>query len=43
MISGRRFAAAVLTAVLSVSAIGLTAGSADAKTDTSWPEVISNK
>lgn len=45
MISGRRIAAAALTAVLSVGAVALTAGTAgsvDARTDTSWPEANSN-
>ena len=37
MNSGRRIAAAVLTAVLSVGAIGLSAGPASAAKDTTWP------
>lgn len=36
MNSGRRFAAAVLAAALSLGAIGFIAGPAEAK-DTSWP------
>lgn len=36
MNSGRRIAAAVLAAALSMGAIGLSAGPAEAK-DTSWP------
>lgn len=40
MNTGRRIAAAVLTAAITVGALGLTAGPAGAKTDTSWPEVV---
>lgn len=39
MNSGRRIAAAVLTAALSMGAIGLSAGPAEAK-DTSWPSRV---
>ncbi len=35
--SGRRIAAAVLTAALSMGAIGLSAGPAEATKDTTWP------
>ena len=37
MNSGRRIAAAVLAAALSMGAIGLSAGPAEAMKDTSWP------
>lgn len=37
MNSGRRLAAAILTAALSLGAIGFTAGTADAARDTSAP------
>lgn len=37
MNSGRRIAAAVLTAALSMGAIGLSAGPAQAYKDTTWP------
>jgi hypothetical protein len=37
MNSGRRLAAAVLTAALSLGAIGFTAGPAEAYRDTTWP------
>jgi hypothetical protein len=37
MISGRRIAAAVLTAALSMGAIGFSAGPAQAYQDTTWP------
>jgi hypothetical protein len=37
MNSGRRIAAAVLTAALSMGAIGFTAGPAEAYKDTTWP------
>lgn len=37
MNSGRRIAAAVLTAALSMGAIGFTAGPAEAYRDTTWP------
>ncbi|PUA82905.1 hypothetical protein [Nocardioides currus] len=37
MISGRRIAAALVAAVLSLGAIGVTAGPAQALKDTTWP------
>lgn len=37
MNSGRRISAAVLAAVLSMGAIGLSAGPAEAMKDTTWP------
>lgn len=37
MNSGRRLAAAVLTAALSLGAVGFTAGPAEAYKDTTWP------
>jgi hypothetical protein len=37
MNSGRRIAAAVLTAALSMGAIGFSAGPAEAFQDTTWP------
>lgn len=40
MNSGRRLAAAVLTAALSLGAVGLTAGPAEAYRDTTWPARI---
>jgi hypothetical protein len=39
MNSGRRIAAAVLTAALSMGAIGFSAGPAEAFQDTTWPFV----
>lgn len=42
MISGRRIAAAILTATLSLGAIGVAAGPAEAK-DTSWPDVAQQR
>ena len=39
MISGRRIAAAVLTAALSMGAIGFSAGPAEAHQDTTWPSL----
>lgn len=39
MNSGRRIAAAVLTAALSFGAIGFTAGPAAALKDTTWPSL----
>ena len=41
MNSGRRIAAAVLTAALSMGAIGFSAGPAEAYLDTTWPWVNS--
>lgn len=40
MNSGRRIAAAVLTAALSLGTIGLTAGPAEALKDTTWPALV---
>lgn len=42
MNSGRRIAAAVLAAALSMGAIGLTAGPAEALKDTTWPTRTTN-
>ena len=41
MSSGRRIAAAVLTAALSLGAMGITAGPAEALRDTTWPSKVS--
>lgn len=40
MNSGRRIAAAVLTAALSIGAVGFTAGPAVALKDTTWPSIV---
>ena len=42
MNSGRRIAAAVLAAALSMGAIGLNAGPAEAVKDTSWPARVAS-
>jgi len=42
MSTPRRIAAALLSASLSLGVVGIVAGPADAKTDTTWPTMVSN-
>ncbi len=42
MSTPRRIAAAFLTAALSLGAVGIVAGPADARTDTTWPSIAAN-